>query len=105
MGRKMEHIGRIEQPADGPCPILALVGEFDLSNAPELVERFDQLADRGHTRIIVDMSETSFIDSTVLGAFGLAYRRGLHLMIRGATQGVQRQLDASGLSAIFDIED
>jgi anti-sigma B factor antagonist len=100
----MEHIGRIEQPADGPCPILALVGEFDLSNAPELVERFDELAERGHTRIVVDMSETSFIDSTVLGAFGLAYRRGLHLTIRGAADVVRRQLDASGLAAIFDIE-
>lgn len=101
----MEHIGRIEQPADGPCPILTLIGEFDLSNAPELVERFDELADRGHTRVIVDMSETRFIDSTVLGAFGLAYRRGLHLNIRGAADVVRRQLDASGLAAIFDIED
>ena len=27
------------------------------------------------------MSETRFIDSTVLGAFGLAYRRGLHLTL------------------------
>lgn len=100
----MEHIGRIEQ-VDGPCPILTLVGEFDLSNAPELVQRFDDLADRDHTRIIVDMSETSFIDSTVLGAFGLAYRRGLHLMIRGAADVVRRQLASSGLAAIFDIED
>lgn len=100
----MEHIGRIEQP-DGPSPTLALVGEFDLSNTPELVILFDELADAGETRVVVDMSETSFIDSTVLGAFGLAYRRGLHLTIRRAANVVKRQLDASGLAAIFDIED
>lgn|SRR5689334_5918444 len=101
----MEHIGRIEQPSGTASPTLALVGEFDLSNAPELVILFDQFADNGETRVVVDMSETSFIDSTVLGAFGLAYRRGLHLTIRGATQVVRRQLDASGLGAIFDVED
>jgi len=100
----MEHIGRIEQPVGTACPTLALVGEFDLSNAPDLVILFDEFADRGETRVVVDMSETSFIDSTVLGAFGLAYRRGLHLTIRGAGDVVRRQLDASGLAAIFDIE-
>ena len=101
----MEHIGRIEQSPGTACPTLSLVGEFDLSNAPELVILFDEFADRGETRVVVDMSETSFIDSTVLGAFGLAYRRGLHLTIRGAADVVRRQLDASGLAPIFDIED
>ena len=99
----MADIGRIEQTADPECPTITLVGEFDLSNAPDLVRHFDGLADAGIARVIVDMSETSFIDSTVLGAFGLAYRRGLHLTIRGAGDVVRRQLDASGLAAIFDI--
>ena len=100
----MADIGRIEQTVDSDRHTVALVGEFDLSNAPELVLVFDELAELGVDRIIVDMSRTSFIDSTVLGAFGLAYRRGLHLTIRGAGDVVRRQLDASGLAAIFDIE-
>ena len=100
----MAVIGRIEQTADSEYPTITMVGEFDLSNAPDLVRRFDALADTGVTRVLIDMTETSFIDSTVLGAFGLAYRRGLHLTIRGAGDVVRRQLNASGLAAIFDIE-
>jgi anti-sigma B factor antagonist len=100
----MAEIGRIDQTADPECPTITLVGEFDLSNAPDLVRRFDELADASVPRVIIDMTETSFIDSTVLGAFGLAYRRGLHLTIRGASDVVRRHLDSSGLAAIFDIE-
>ena len=100
----MAEIGRIELSTGSESPTITLVGEFDLSNAPDLLARFDELAESGVARIHVDMTQTSFIDSTVLGAFGLAYRRGLHLTIRGASDVVQRQLDASGLAAIFDIE-
>jgi anti-anti-sigma factor len=99
----MADIGRIELTTDSEGPTISLVGEFDLSNAPDLVRRFDELADAGVTRIVIDMTRTSFIDSTVLGAFGLAYRRGLHLTIRGASDVVRRALDSSGLAAIFDI--
>lgn len=100
----MADIGRIEQTADAECPTITMVGEFDLSNSPDLVRRFDELADAGVPKVIVDMTETSFVDSTVLGAFGLAYRRGLHLTIRGASDWVRRQLDTSGLMAMFDVE-
>ena len=100
----MAEIGRIELSDGTESPTITLVGEFDLSNAPDLLARFDELADAGASRIQIDMTQTSFIDSTVLGAFGLAYRRGLHLTIRGASDVVRRQLDASGLAAIFDIE-
>ena len=103
----MAGIGRIERLPSGvendPTPVIAMVGEFDLSNAASLVEMFDELGDAGFVKVIVDMSNTSFIDSTVLGAFGLAYKRGLHLAIRGASAVVLRQLDVSGLRAIFDI--
>src|SRR5947208_1843343 len=100
----MADIGRIEQTTGPEFPTIALIGEFDLSNAPELVRRFDEMADAGVAGVIVDMTKTSFIDSTVLGAFGLAYRRGLHLTIHGASEAVRRQLDVSGLGAIFDID-
>lgn len=100
----MAEIGRIERSSDSVTPTIAMVGEFDLSNASDLLETLDGLADAGAAKVTIDMTRTSFIDSTVLGAFGLAYRRGLHLTIRGAGDVVRRQLDASGLAAIFDIE-
>ena len=85
--------------------MVVMVGEFDLSNAPVLVQCFDELASAGHVNVVVDMAETSFIDSTILGALSLAYRRGLHLDIRAPQGHVRRELDRSGLSAVFDISD
>ena len=35
----MADIGRIEQTADSEYPTITMVGEFDLSNAPDLVRR------------------------------------------------------------------
>jgi len=100
----MSEIGRIDliADADAETPMIAMVGEFDLSNAPSIVACFDDLATAGCTRVIVDMSETSFIDSTILGAFVLAYRKGLSLAIRGAHGVVRRELERSGLTAVFD---
>jgi anti-anti-sigma factor len=99
----MAEIGRIEWIVNDEAPMLAMVGEFDLSNASIIVGCFDDLADAGCTRVIVDMSATSFIDSTILGAFALAYQRGLILAIRGASGAARRELERSGLSAVFDI--
>ena len=96
-------MGRIERSTDKKVPRLTLIGEFDLSNAPELVKYFDDLADAACTKVIIDVGKTTFIDSTILGAFALAYRRGLLLDIRGASGAVRREIDMSGLSAVFDI--
>jgi anti-anti-sigma factor len=39
------------------------VGEFDLATAPEVDERLEQLRGAGFDRFIVDLRQTSFIDS------------------------------------------
>jgi anti-sigma B factor antagonist len=46
---------------------VSLEGEFDMANAPALVEQIDQaiLSDQ---HLIIDLSEATFIDTTVINA-------------------------------------
>jgi anti-anti-sigma factor len=53
--------------SDG-TPVLILRGELDLLACPTLKERLRALIDPGPTFAVVDLSEASFVDSTVLGA-------------------------------------
>jgi anti-sigma B factor antagonist len=62
---------RIEELPNGAA-ILMLSGEIDMATAPEMVSRFQELAETGLTEVIIDAREVSFIDSS-----------GLHGLIEG----------------------
>jgi anti-sigma B factor antagonist len=47
--------------------IVSLAGEHDLSTAPELDERIGECFAAG-SRIVVDLTETEFVDSSILAA-------------------------------------
>jgi anti-sigma B factor antagonist len=58
----------IEELSNGAA-ILVLSGEIDLATAPHVVSKFQELADRDLTNVIIDAREVDFIDSTGLHAF------------------------------------
>jgi anti-sigma B factor antagonist len=58
----------IEELSDGAA-ILMLAGEIDLATAPQVISKFQELADRDLTDVIIDARDVSFIDSTGLHAF------------------------------------
>ncbi len=55
-----------ESSPDGAV-VVAVTGEADLYTAPELKERLIEEIDAGATHLVIDLSETNFIDSTALG--------------------------------------
>jgi anti-sigma B factor antagonist len=97
---------KTELHRDGGVAVLALWGELDLSSSAELDGQLERLdADR----IIVDLRELEFIDSTGLGALVKAHQRaqaeGRFLgLVKGGAQ-VQRLLDLTGLSRRLTIAD
>jgi anti-sigma B factor antagonist len=52
-----------------------VAGEVDLYSAPELGRALDAAIDRGSRRLLVDLSGTTFIDSTALGVLIGALKR------------------------------
>jgi anti-sigma B factor antagonist len=55
--------------------VIELAGEADLMAAPELRRHVDRAINRGATSLILDLSETTFIDSTTLGILVSALKR------------------------------
>jgi anti-sigma B factor antagonist len=53
--------------SDGNAVVLVLDGELDLSSAPELRDTLIDQFNGGHHRLVVDMTEVTFVDSTGLG--------------------------------------
>ena len=95
---------QIEDQSDNGVPVIALIGEFDLASKDELQQRFRALREANCARVVLDLSQTRFMDSTVLGALVQAHRDGLGITIRGASGIAQKALDVSGLATVFHSE-
>ena len=82
--------------------ILTISGEHDLSTAPQLRRRLDNLFDDG-VATVVDLSPATFIDSSILGVILDGRRRAADAQIAFAvvhepgTEAVDRVLEVTGL--------
>jgi anti-sigma B factor antagonist len=100
-----------DQPVAGVSEIrgalvVRLTGELDLYNAPVLRETLLECAARSPRRLVVDLTEVTFVDSTVLGALvevrsKLGSRDGLVLAAPGLE--TRRALEVSGLERLFEV--
>jgi anti-anti-sigma factor len=84
------------------APTLVLVGEFDLAVAPRLRDQLDLFVGR---QVVIDMSETTYIDSTTLGVLVAAHRMGAKISIAGAQGLVRKVLDITGLIEPLHVQD
>ena len=88
--------------------IVRLAGELDLYNAEVVRQALTDAAGREPERIVVDLGDVSFIDSTALGVLieargKLANRRGFLLASPGLE--ARRALEVSGLDRHFELHD
>jgi anti-anti-sigma factor len=65
--------GQIGFESIGDLHVLVLRGEHDLSTAPDVRAHVEQAVAAGGG-LIVDLSETAFMDSSILGVLVAAYR-------------------------------
>jgi anti-sigma B factor antagonist len=101
--------GRIEAPAaDGGWPVLTLPGEHDLSTAPQLRARLHELGET--SPVIIDLDETTFVDSSILGVLVGGLRRARErdtpfALVLGsdAHPAIRRIFELTGLHDVFPI--
>jgi anti-sigma B factor antagonist len=104
---RQDPVAGIEQ-RDGGC-IVRLAGELDLYNVgPVRTALFDACNNGPPERIVVDLSEVEFIDSTALGVLieartKLANRKAF--LLAGPRLETRRALQISGLDRHFAIHD
>ena len=72
--RGVEGFGLHRTERDG-CAVLAVRGEVDLATAPRLREELTTMVSDGYLRLVVDLTDTEFLDSTGLGALVTGLKR------------------------------
>jgi anti-sigma B factor antagonist len=88
--------------------VVRLGGELDLYNAAQVRAALDEACAETPERVVVDLAEVVFIDSTVLGVLietraKLDNRGGLLLAAPGLE--TRRALQISGLDKLFTVHD
>src|SRR5918998_6055667 len=96
-----------EQPIDAERHVLAVRGEIDLFTAPELKQVLAESIEGGRVRIIVDLTDTTFLDSTALGVLIGAVKRLRSrdgaLAIVNVDENIAKTFEITGLDQIFTI--
>ena len=89
--------------------VVLLGGEVDLYTAPELKRELHRLVDEGATRFVVDMTGTTFIDSTTLGVLLSVVKRvrpeGGAVVLVCPDPNVRRIFEITLLDRVFVIVD
>jgi anti-sigma B factor antagonist len=96
-----------EHPIDAQRHVLAVRGEIDLFTAPELKQVLAESIEAGRTRVVVDLTETTFLDSTALGVLIGAVKRLRSrdgaLAIVNVDENIAKTFEITGLDQIFTI--
>jgi anti-sigma B factor antagonist len=86
--------------------VISVEGELDLATAPRLKWMLIDSLQAGQSQLVVDLSQTSFMDSTALGVL-VAVNRSLDadaaLAIACPRATVLRIFELSGMDAVFAI--
>ena len=99
--------GLSEEPLGEARHVVAVRGEIDLFTAPELKKTLQEAIENGATRVVVDLSETTFLDSTALGVLIGAVKRlrsrDGSLVIVNTDTNIAKTFEITGLDQIFTI--
>jgi anti-sigma B factor antagonist len=96
-----------EEDLDRRTHVITVSGEIHVSTAPEFQRRLDTAISRGKTAVVLDLSETEFIDSTGLSVLLNGLRRVTRQRGRMAlvctNPTVMRLFEITRLDTTFDI--
>jgi anti-sigma B factor antagonist len=96
-----------EESLDDGRHVIAVRGEIDLFTAPDLQATLLGAIDAGRTRIVIDLTQTSFLDSTALGVLIGAIKRlrtrDGSLTIVNTDPNIAKTFEITGLDQIFTI--
>ena len=86
--------------------VVQAIGELDLLSAGILEREVVRLRAEGHDRVVVDLGQVEFIDSTglrvLIGLYRSAEREGRTLALAPGPHQVQRIFELTATQALFD---
>ncbi len=97
----------LDNRVSGDHMVIDVGGEIDVYTAPKLRERLVGLINEGHYRLIVNLDEVDFLDSTGLGVLVGALKRvraqGGALRLVCSQERLLKIFRITGLSKVFPI--
>ena len=100
------NFGIIQSDADDATSVVSVEGELDLSTAPRLKWMLVDALAAGRKALLIDLSGTTFMDSTALGvlvAVNRTLEEGSRLVIVCARPNVLKIFELSGMEGVFTI--
>jgi anti-sigma B factor antagonist len=90
--------------------VLAMAGEIDYAVSPQLRERISGHIKAGRRRLVLDLSETTFIDSTTIGVLAGAVTKlhevaggSLAVVCAGENESVLRIFHITGIDNLIKL--
>jgi anti-sigma B factor antagonist len=92
---------------DGDAYVISLSGEVDLYTAPEFKQQLLDVIGQGGKEVVVDFTDTTFIDSTTLGVLVGGVKRlrpnGGRLSLVCGDRNITKIFEITGLNKVFEI--
>jgi anti-sigma B factor antagonist len=89
--------------------VISLAGEVDLYTAPEFKQQLLDVIDQGAKEVIVDLTSTTFIDSTTLGVLVGGVKRLRtnegQLVLVCSDRNITKIFEITGLDRVFTIHE
>ncbi|MEV0582711.1 STAS domain-containing protein [Nonomuraea sp. NPDC050310] len=89
--------------------LVEIAGEIDLYTAPRLQSEFTRLLQDGPQRVVIDMSQVEFCDSTGMNVLLSALKRikeqGGVLDVAAPRPAVRKILQVTGLDSVFTVHE
>ena len=101
---------RIDVADEAGVGIASVHGDVDIFSAPRLREALDYLVTAGATKVLADLSDVAFIDSTGLGVLVATHRRllaagGRLRVVVPPRRKVRHVFEVTGLEQVLDVSD
>lgn len=100
---------KITEQKDADRLICLIEGEINITHSPELRKFFDGLIKKNETKVLVDFSAVSYIDSSGLATLIEMYQRlkkiGGLMRCSGMNQKIKNTFEITKLHKLFDIFD
>ena len=96
-----------DRAVSGDTHVVSVSGEIDLFTAPEFKQRVMSPIAAGVDHVIVDLTETTFVDSSSLGVLIGAHRklksRGGRLVVACKSEAIVKTFRITGLDGVFTL--
>ena len=97
----------IEHRTEAVWEVLDVAGEVDLSTAPALRSRIEQVVDGGARRLVVDLADVSFMDSSGLSVLVAGFKgmreAGGEMVVVCPNTSIAKIFSITGLDRVFSI--